>query len=77
MICKFSVRPLRVIIYSYLMGVQAIDQNIFPEELEKRRKCSIVRGQRPRVIEHFGLSQYRGKNVDLLPAFPLNNCFIT
>jgi hypothetical protein len=29
---------------SYLMGVQAIDQNIFPEVLQ-RPICSIARGQ--------------------------------
>jgi len=26
-------------------------------------KCYIVRGQRPRAIEHIGSSQYRGKIV--------------
>jgi len=50
-----------LILYSYLMGVQAIDQNIFQRYWE-RPKCSIARGQRPREIEHVGLSQYRGKN---------------
>jgi len=50
-----------LILYSYLMGVQAIYQNIFPRYWE-RLKCSIARGQRPREIEHVGLSQYRGKN---------------
>jgi hypothetical protein len=33
-----------IILYSYLMGVQAIDQNIFPRYWE-RPKCSIARGQ--------------------------------
>jgi hypothetical protein len=37
------------------MGVQAIDQNIFPKVLGKK-KGYIARGQRPRAIEHFGLS---------------------
>jgi hypothetical protein len=54
------------------MGVQAIYQNIFPEVLGKKKVFYC-----PKAIEHFGLSQYRGKIVFLLPAFPLNNCFIT
>ena len=44
------------------MGVQAIDQHVFPVVLRKTKVCSIARGQRRRAIEHFGLSQYRGKN---------------
>ena len=42
------------------MGVQAIDQNMFPKVLGKIEGY-IARGQRPRAIEHFGISQYRGK----------------
>jgi hypothetical protein len=41
--------------YSYLMGVQAIDQNSFPEVLAKTNMFYC-----PRAIEHFGLSKYRG-----------------
>ena len=52
---------VQTIVYSYLIGMQAIDQNIFPRYWE-RPNCSIARGQRPREIEHVGLSQYRGKN---------------
>jgi hypothetical protein len=46
-----------ILIYSYLMGVHAIDQHIFPKVLGKK-KGYIARGQRPRAIEHFGLSIY-------------------
>ena len=49
------------ILCSYLMGVQAIYQNIFLE-VPGKTNCSIALGQRPSVIEHFGLSKYRGKH---------------
>ena len=45
------------------MGVQAIDQTIFPSW--ERPKCSIWSFPIP-----------RGKYFDLLPALPLNNCII-
>jgi hypothetical protein len=49
------------ILYSYLMGVQSIDQTLFPRYW-KSPKWYIARGQRSRSIEHFCLSQYRGKH---------------
>ena len=51
------------IIYSYLMGVQAIDQTIFPEVLGK--------------TEMFYCPRPTEKLVDLLPVLTLNNCLIT
>ena len=54
------------------MGVQAIDQNIFPGVLGETKVFYC-----PRAIEHFCLSPIpREKLFDLLPALPLNNCFI-
>ena len=38
-------------VYSYLMGVDAIDETICPEVLGMT-KCSIAWGQRPNAIEH-------------------------
>jgi hypothetical protein len=46
-----------MIIYSYLMGVQAIDQYISHEVLGMTEVFHC-----PRAIEHFGLTQYRGEN---------------
>jgi hypothetical protein len=40
-----------VILYSYLMGVDAIDQTICPE-VRGMTKCSIAWGLRPNAIEH-------------------------
>ena len=39
------------ILYSYLMGVDAIDQTIYPSVLGMT-KCSIAFGRWPHVIEH-------------------------
>jgi hypothetical protein len=58
---KTGISPNETI-YSYLMGVQAIEQNIFPEVLE-RPKCSIA------LIWSFPIPQE--KYFDLLPALPL------
>ena len=44
-----------VTLYSYLMGVQAIDQNIFPEVLGKTKPKVVYC---PRSIEQVGLSQF-------------------
>ena len=35
--------------------------NYFSWGTGKDQKCSIARGQRPRAMEHFGISQYREK----------------
>ena len=52
------------------MGVQAIDQNMFPKVLGKIEGY-IARGQRPRAIEHFGLSQYLGENILIYCLHPI------
>ena len=59
------------IIIQLFNGVQAIDQNIFPEVLGKTKVFYGPRGQRPRSIEHFGLSQYRGKNCLIYVCTPI------
>ena len=56
------------------MGVQAIISKYFPSVLRKTKMFYCARW--PRTIEHFGLSQYRGKYFDILPALPLNNCIL-
>ena len=47
------------------MGMQAIDQNIFPEVFGKT------------IVFYCLKSMTEGNFFDLLPALPLNNCFIT
>jgi hypothetical protein len=65
------------IVYSYLMGVQAIDQNIFPEVLGMTKVfyCPRLTTEGNRTLWSFPIP--RGKLFDLLPALPLNNSFIT
>ena len=46
----------RSILYSYLMGVDAIDQTICPSVLGMT-KCSIAFGRWPHAIEHVDLMQ--------------------
>ena len=65
-----------MILYSYLMGVDAIDQTICPEVLGMT-KCSIAWGQRPNAIEHLVFPAPEGKSFGLLHPYPLNNCFIS
>ena len=50
----------QTILYSYLMGVDAIDQTICPEVLGMT-KCSIARGQRPNAIEHWVIPSTEGQ----------------
>ncbi len=59
------------------MGVQAIDQNMFPEELVMTKVfyCPRSMTECNRTLWSFPIP--RGKLFDLLPALPLNNCFIT
>ena len=65
------------LIYSYLMGAQAIDQNSFPEALGKTKVlyCPRPMTEGDRTLWSFPIP--RGKLFDPLPALPLNNCFIT
>ena len=59
------------------MGLQAIDQNIFSKVLEKTNVFYCLRSMTEdnRTLWSFPIP--RGKLFDLLPAIPLNNCFIT
>ena len=52
---------------------QAIDQNIFPEGTGKDQSVLLSLGNR--TLWSFPIP--REKLFDLLPALPLNNCFIT
>ena len=72
--CKLAFTD---ILYSYLMGVQAIDQNMFPEVLGMTKVfyCPRLTTEGNRTLWSFPLP--RGKLFDLLPALPLNNSFIT
>ena len=47
------------------MGLQAIDQNIFPEVLAEGNRT------------HWSFQIPKGKLFDLLPTLPLDNCSIT
>ena len=55
-----------ILVYSYLMHMRAIDQNILPKVSET--------SQRPRAIEHLGVSETEG---NIFWSNALNNCFIT
>ena len=55
------------------MGLQAIDK-IFFQRYWERPKCSIA-PEGNRTLWSFPV--WSGKLFDLLPAIPLNNCFIT
>ena len=66
-----------VTVYSYLMGVQAIDQNIFPDVFGKTKVFYCPRSTTEDNRTLWSLPIPRGKLLDLLPALPLNNCFIT
>ena len=59
------------------MGMQAIDQNIFPEVLGMTKVfyCPRSMTEGNRTLWSFPI--LRGKLFNLLPALPLNNCFIT
>ena len=59
------------------MGVQAIDQNIFPEALGKTKVfyCPRSTTEGDRTLWSFPI--LREKLFDLVPALPINNCFIT
>ena len=65
------------LICSYLMRVQAIDQNSFPEALGKIKVfyCPRPMTEGDRTLWSFPIP--REKLFDPLPALPLNNCFIT
>ena len=56
------------------MGVQAIDQNIFPEVSGKTKVfyCPWSTAEGNRTLWSFPISRF-----DPLLALPLNNCFIT
>ena len=58
------------------MGVQAIDQNMFPKVLgkEKGLYCPRSTTEGNRTLWSFPI--LRENCFFLLPAFPLNNCFI-
>jgi hypothetical protein len=59
------------------MGVQAIDQNMFPEELGKTKVfyCPRSTTEGNRTLWSFPI--LREILFDLLPAFPFNNFIIT
>ena len=59
------------------MGVQAIDQHIFPEVLGKTKVfyCPRSTTEGDRTLWFFPVP--RGKYFDLLPALPLNNCIMS
>ena len=59
------------------MGVQAIDQNVFPEVLGKTKElyCPMSTTEGNRTIWSFPI--LRGKLFDLLHALPFNNYCIT
>ena len=54
------MRNLYKILYSYLMEVGAIVQNIWPEVMEMI-KWTIVQGQRPSAIVHLIISIIEGQ----------------
>ena len=64
-------------VYSYLMGVQAIYQNSFHEVLAKTNMFYCPRSTTEGNITLWSFQIPRRKLFDLLPALPLNNCFIT
>ena len=59
------------------MGMQAIDQNIFPEVLAKTNMFYCPRSTTEGNITLWSFEIPRGKLFDLLPDIPLNNCCIT
>ena len=59
------------------MGVQAIDQNMFPEELGKTKVFYCPRSTTEGNITLWSFPILREILFDLLPAFPFNNFFIT
>jgi hypothetical protein len=67
---------LQVTTYSYLMGVQAIDQNIFAKVLGKTKVfyCPRSTTEGDRTLWSFPIP--REILFDLLPALPLNNCLV-
>ena len=59
------------------MGLQAIDQNIFPEVLGKTKVFYFLRSTTEGDRTLWSFPKPREKLFDLLPTLPLNNCFIT
>jgi hypothetical protein len=59
------------------MGVQAIDKNIFPEVLGKTKILYYPRSTTEGNRTPWSFPIPREKLFDILPALPLNNCFIT
>jgi hypothetical protein len=72
--CKPSIRREmlsdRSILYSYLMGVDAINQTIRPEMLGMT-KCSIAWSQRPNAIEHLVITSTEGQIVWSIASTPI------
>jgi hypothetical protein len=58
------------IVYSYLMGVDAIDQTNCPEVLGMN-KCSIAWGERPNAIEHLVIPSNEGHIVWSIASTPI------
>ena len=58
------------------MGVQAIDQTMFPSVLGKTKVLYCTRSLTWGNITLWSLPIPRDKYFDLLPALPLNNCIL-
>ena len=59
------------------MGVQAIDQTIFPSVLGKNKVFYRPRSLTSGNITLWSFPIPREKYFDLLPALPLNNCILS
>ena len=66
-----------MVIYSYLMWVQAIDQTIFPDALGKTNVFYYPRPTAEGNRTFWSFPIPREKLFDLLPALTFNNYFIT